>query len=132
MAAITVNERLVKLVRVDQPIAPAVSGTALDAGTVVSQGADGRFVVGTANNTMGFVVETVLAANAPISVLKKGIIDLGGTVLSGVANGASVYATATGTLDDLATGNTLVGTVEQGRGELDGTGVNRKYLRIDL
>lgn len=132
MAAITVNERLVKLVRVDQSIAPAISGQALDAGTLASQGADGRYVPGGANAARGFILETVLTANAPVSPLKKGIVDLGGTVLAGRDPGTPIYATAAGVLDDAATGNTQVGFVEQGRGDLDGEGVNRKYLRVDL
>lgn len=132
MAAITVDERLVKLVRVDEPIPPAVSGAALDAGIIASQDANGKYVPGVANATRRFILETVLTANAPVSPLRKGIVDLGGTVLSARAPGTPVYATAAGVLDDAATGNTLIGYVEQGRGDLDGEGVNRKYLRVDL
>lgn len=132
MAALGVNERLVKLVRVDQSMAPGISGAALDAGVVASQGNDGRYVAGTANDTKGVVVETVLTANAPISVLKKGLLDLGGAVLAGRNGGTPIYATPAGVLDDAATGNTLVGVVEVGRGDLDGEGVQRRYLRVDL
>lgn len=132
MAAIVVNERFVKLVRVDQSMAPAVSGSPLDAGTVVSQGADGRFVAGGGDGTEGVVVETVLTTNAPISVLKRGILDLGADVLAATNPGTPVFATAAGVLDNAATGNTAVGVVEQGRGDLDGEGVNRKYLRVNL
>lgn len=133
MAAIAVNERFVKLARVDQSMVPAVSGEALDAGTVVSQGADGRFVRGTAGLNRGVVVETVLAANAPISVLKKGILDMGAG-LQARNPGTPVYAVpATGALDDAATGNVEVGYVEAGRGDLNGEGAaQRRYLRVDL
>jgi hypothetical protein len=132
VASLGVNERLVKLVRVDQSIAPAISGAAIDAGVTVVQDTTGRYVAGAGNATRGIVVETVLTANAPISVLKKGILDLGGTILAAKNPGDSVYATAAGVLDDSATSNTLVGTVVAGRGDLDGDGVNRKYLKVDL
>ncbi len=132
MAAITVNERFVKLVRVDQSMAPAVSGQALDAGIIASQGTDGRYVPGN-GEVKGLVLETVLTANAPISVLKKGLVDLGGTVLSTRNPGTIVYATAAGVLDDAATGNVRVGVVEAGRGSLDGdSAAQRRYLRVDL
>ena len=132
MAAITVNERLVKLARVDQSMEPAVSASALDAGTYVTQGADGRYVAGGGAGG-GIVVETVLAPNAPISVLRKGILDLGGTVLATRAPGTPVYAAAaTGILDDAATGNVQVGRVEAGRGQLNGAGADqRRYLRVN-
>lgn len=132
MASLGVNERLVKLVRVDQSIAPAISGAALDAGVVASQGTDGRYTAGGAGEVRGLILETVLTANAPISPLRKGLVDLGGTVLASKNPGTIIYATGAGVLDDAATGNTRVGTVEQGRGDLDGEGVNRKYLRVDL
>ena len=132
MTAITVNERFVKLVRVDQSMVPAISGAALDAGTVVSQGTDGRFVAGTAGENRGIVVETVLTANAPISVLKKGILDLG-DALQTRNPGTPVFATPAGVLDDAATGNTRVAYVEAGRGDLQGEGnPQRRYLRVDL
>lgn len=130
MAAIAVNERFVKLVRVDQSMAPAVSAAPLDAGTVVSQGADGRYVAG-GTDGLGIVVETVLSANAPISVLKKGLLDLGDAI-QGMAPNAPVYATAAGVLDDAATGNTRVGTIEAGRGQLNPDNAERNYLRVDL
>jgi hypothetical protein len=142
MAVITVNERLVKLARVDQSMAPGVSGQALDAGTYVTQAADGRYVPGGTNGG-GIVVETVLTANAPISVLKKGILDLGpdsqtrapGAVVYGHPSGATP-----GALDDAAThveGTTTithvrVGTIEAGRGDLNGEGAEqRRYLRVE-
>lgn len=131
MAQVVVNERLVKLARVDQSMVPAVSGTALDAGTFVSQGADGRYVAG--GITGGIVVETVLTANTPISVLKKGILDLGADALSTRNPGTPIYGTPTGALDDLATDNVKVGTVEAGRGNLNGEGnAQRRYLRVEL
>lgn len=136
MAEITINERFVKLARVDQSITPAVSGEPLDAGSFVTQAADGRYVRGGANGG-GIVVETVLTVNAPISVLKKGILDVG-DALQTRAPGTPVFGTPTGTLDDAATGNTRVGTVEAGRGNiggpLDGSASangQRKYLRIE-
>jgi hypothetical protein len=133
MAAITINERYVKLVRVDQPMAPAISGQALDAGVVVSQGTDSRYAPGGAGEVRGIVLETVLTANAPISVLKKGLVDLGGTVLASHNPGTIVYATDAGVLDDAATDNTRVGVVEAGRGSLDGdSAAQRRYLRVDL
>lgn len=131
MAEIAVNERFVKLVRVDQSISPAVSGTALDAGDFVSQGADGRWVVGGGSENRGIVVETVLTANAPISVLKKGILDVGDALQSRAA-GSIVYGSPTGTLDDAATNNFRVGVVEEGRGDLMPDGTNRNVLRVDL
>jgi hypothetical protein len=133
MASLGVNERLVKLVRVDQSIAPAISGQALDAGTLASQGADGRYVAGGANAARGLILETVLTPNAPVSPLKKGIVDLGGTVLAGRAPGTEIFATPAGILDDAAAGNTRVGFVEAGRGDIDGEGnPQRRYLRVDL
>lgn len=133
MASLNVNERFVKLVRVDQSIAPALSGAALDAGMLASQGGDGRYVPGGANAARGLILETVLTANAPVSPLKKGIVDLGGSVLAGRAPGAPIFATPGGVLDDAATGNTQVGFVEAGRGDIDGEGnPQRRYLRVDL
>lgn len=132
MATIAVNERLVKLVRVDQSMTPAVSGQALDAGTVVHQGADGRYVPGNGEGR-GVVVETVLTANAPISVLKKGLMDLGGTVLAGRNPGLAVFGSPAGALDDAATDNARVGSVEAGRGDIDGEGnAQRRCLRVEL
>lgn len=132
MASLGVNERFVKLVRVDQSISPAVSGTALDAGTAIVQDTTGRFVVGAGNATRAINVETVLGANAPISPLKKGLVDLGGTVLNAKNPGDSVYATAAGILDDSPTANTLVGYVVTGRGDLIADGSNRRLLKVDL
>lgn len=141
MAIITVNERLVKLARVDQSIPPAISGAPLDAGTYVTQAADGRYVPGGTSGG-GIVVETVLTANAPISVLKKGILDLGpdfqtrapGTLIFGRPSNLSP-----GALDDAATfvdgattvNNVRIGAVEMGRGDLNGVGVQRRYLRVE-
>ncbi|MDP9437680.1 MAG: hypothetical protein M3P49_02890 [Actinomycetota bacterium] len=142
MAVITVNERLVKLARVDQSIPPAVSAQPLDAGTYVTQAADGRYVPGGASGG-GIVVETVLTANAPISVLKKGILDLGpdlqtrnpGTPVFGRPSNVSP-----GALDDAAThvdgaatiNNVRIGVVEAGRGDLNGDGAaQRRYLRVE-
>lgn len=131
MAAITVNERFVKLARVDQSMTPAVSGQALDAGTYVTQGADGRYVPGGTNGG-GIVVETVLTANAPISVLKKGILDMGAD-LQTRNPGTPIFGTPAGALDDVATGNVRIGTVEAGRGDLNGDGAaQRRYLRVEL
>lgn len=143
MAVVTVNERFVKLARVDQSMVPAVSGAALDAGTFVSQGADGRYVAG--GTTGGIVVETVLTPNAPISVLKKGILDLGADALSTRNPGTPIYGSPSGAtvgaLDDAASRveatvtiqHTRIGTVEAGRGDLNGEGnAQRRYLRVEL
>ncbi len=137
MAVITINERFVKLARVDESMAPAVSGEALDAGMFVSQAADGRYVKGGAGGaTRGIVVETVLTANHPISVLKRGILDVGDG-LQALNPGDTVYGAADGTLDTAATGATAIGVVEAGRGNLGG-GLDggpgpdgqRQYLRV--
>ncbi len=145
MAVIAVNERFVKLVRVDQSMAPAVSGQALDAGRMVSQDADGRYVNG-GTEGIGVVVETVLAASAPISVLKKGLLDLGDAI-QGYAPDTPIYGRPSnvdpGALDDAAThadgattvNNVRVGTVEVGRGDIGSgasAGGQRRYLRVDL
>ena len=133
MAAIAVNERLVKLARVDQSMVPAISGEPLDAGVVASQAADGRWFRGTAGENRAVIVETVLTANAPISPLKKGILDLGPDLQSRNP-GIAVHAVpATGALDDVATGNVRIGYVEAGRGDVNGEGnPQRRYLRVDL
>jgi hypothetical protein len=137
MAAIAVNERFVKLARVDQSMTPAVSGEPLDAGNFVTQAADGRYIKGGTNGG-GIVVETVLTANAPISVLKKGILDVG-DALQTRDPGTPVFGTPAGGLDDAATGNVRVATVEAGRGNLGGgldgspaSGGQRKYLRVEV
>lgn len=131
MATVNVNERFVKLARVDQSMTPAVSGSPLDAGSYVSQDASGRYVLGGTNGG-GIVVETVLTANAPISVLKKGILDVG-DALQSLDPGTPVYGTPAGGLDTAATGNTRIGTVEAGRGDLNGPGnAQRKYLRVEV
>lgn len=131
MAVIAVNERFVRLARVDQSMTPAVSGEPLDAGDYVSQGTDGRYVKG--GTSGGVVVETVLTANAPISVLRRGILDLGSS-LQEISPGTPVYGTPAGVLDTTATGNTPVGIVEAGRGDLNGDPIangQRKYLRVE-
>jgi hypothetical protein len=143
MAVIATNERYVKHVKIDQSMPPAVSGQALDAGTMVSQGADGRYVPG-GTEGIGIVVETVLAANAPISVMKKGFFDLGDAI-QGYNPNTVIYGrpsnVSPGALDDAAThadgattvNNVRVGTIEAGRGDLNGPGnPQRRYLRIDL
>lgn len=122
MAALTVNERAVKLVRVDESIAPARSAQAVNAGQVVSANAAGEYAPGGAE---GLCLTTVLEGKAAVSVLKKGIVELGEGVQA-LDFGASVFAAADGSLDD-ATG-TAIGTVIPGYGHEP----PKKLVRVDL
>ena len=117
MATLATNERAVRLVRLDESIAPGRSAQALDAGVYVSLNAAGEYAPG-AGAGGGINMNTVVGANAPVSVLKEGIVELGGAIAA-MDFGAPVYAAADGTLDDAdgAGANTRVGTVIAGLGE---------------
>lgn len=116
MAALTINERAVKLVRVDESIAPARSAQALNAGQHVSPNAAGEQAPGSGPG--GVCISTVLSANAPVSVVKKGVLELG-DALNALAFGAPVYAAADGSLDDAAGAgaNKQIGHVMAGLGD---------------
>lgn len=134
MAALTVTERAVRLVRVDQSIAPGRSAQALDAGTYVSLNAAGEYEPGGENG--GVCISTVRTAHAPVSVLKKGVLELGDAIAA-LDFDATVYAGADGSLDDSDTAadgttpNQRVGYVMAGLGEGDGS-TPKKLLRVDI
>lgn len=120
MAALMVNERAVRLVRVDQSIAPGRSAVPLDAGQYVSLNAAGEYAPGGENG--GVNISTVRTAHAPVSVLKKGVLELGDAIAA-LDFDAPVHAAPDGTLDDSdnAGANPAIGYVMAGLGHGDGS-----------
>lgn len=118
---------------IEQSTGPA--GEAISPGELVRFNAAGKYVL--ANGTGAATVAGPLGialtggtTNNAITVLHKGIIDFGGTVLDALAFAAPVYAgNDDGTLDTSAGSvSTVVGRVIPGWGSLSAD----KLLRVDL
>lgn len=125
MATIAVNPDQVALVAVDEPIRPEVANVAIAKGQNVSNdGTNGRVVLG---GGKGIAITKAVAAKYEVSVLKKGIVDLGDAVQE-MAIGAIVYGATDGSLNDAATGAVALGTIIPGWSDT----TPRKLLRVDV
>lgn len=137
MADLSITPADVHLVRFDEggmlPDGP--TNEALNAGEAVRIDATtGKYTPGNATTTTenavrGIAINTVGAANLTISVLKKGVLDVG-DALDGLNYGVPVYLSDTdGTLADAAgTTTVIVGRVIAGWGDTSGD----KLLLVDL
>lgn len=117
---------------IEQMTAPAAE--AIDAGEAVFIDTNGKFQLAdqdeaTEDDPAGVAISTANAAGITITVVRKGIVDLG-DALSSLAYGASVYLSATpGGIYDSDPGNTiLIGKVVPGWGYTTAD----KLLRVDL
>lgn len=137
MADLSITAADVRIVRVDEggmlPDGPA--NEALNAGEAVRIDATtGKYTPGNATTTTenavrGIAANTADYANATISVVKKGILDVG-DALDALNYGVPVYLSDTdGTLADAAgTTSVVVGRVVAGWGDTAGD----KLLLVDL
>lgn len=127
MAAITIDENAVALVRVNENgMQSFPANAAFGAATYVTINAAGRAVAG--GGAGGYLaIKAAKNAGDAVTAIRDGIVDVGDG-LSGLAYGASVYSTPAGALDDAATGNTRVGSVAPGYGHTSGD----KLLRVEL
>lgn len=126
MATISVVPDQVALVSVDEPIRPAVADAPIQKGQNVSTGSNGRQILG---GGRGIAITRAVAARFELSVLKKGIVELG-DALQSLAFGAAVYGASDGSLNDAATGAVQIGTVIAGWS--DNTSNQRKLLRVNV
>lgn len=114
MAAITVDANAVKPVRFNNTnIDDAPLNAQHDPGTVLVQNTAGRFVSGNGGGTVrpGVLISRSTAGHGATRLIGPGAeLDIG-TGLDGYVPGTAVYATAAGTLDDVATGNVKIGEV---------------------
>lgn len=131
MATLQVDERAVRLVRVDESIAPGRSAEPLNAGTYTSLNAAGEYEGGGENG--GVCISTVLTAHAPVSVVRKGILAVG-NALDALEFDAPVFGADDGSLDDSDTAADGVGTNHRIGSVIAGLGTEgqpAKLLRVN-
>lgn len=129
MATINVNPDQVALVRLDEPVAPAVAGEPIQKGqNTGADAATGRQILGGGGSPQGVAITRAVRAKYAVSVLKKGIVELGDG-LQALDFGAPVFAALDGSLDDAggSGANTRIGTVVEGWGDKTA----RKLLRVN-
>jgi hypothetical protein len=105
MANLTITESDVSLVDVIEKVT-GPAGEVFTAGSLVHYGTDGRTLKGAGTaTTTGIAINGADIANKTVTIVKRGIVDLG-AALAGLAFGDLVYASATAGL--LATTGTVV------------------------
>ncbi len=130
MAAIPVDPAVVRPVRFDNHnLDTRPCNAAMLAGVIVVEGANGKWTPGNGGGVSkpGVLLHRAIAANYEVTALRGDAFVEMGEGLQALAFGTPVYATATGGLDDLATGNQRIGTVVAGWGDYN----PRKLLRLD-
>lgn len=136
MADLTIDATAVALVRVEgeDGLLTGPANAAIDAGKFAAPGTNGKIAAqaGAAtvgDNGGGVAINTAKVANQSISILKRGIVNLG-TALDGLAYGAAVFTSANaGSLADATAANQVqIGEVVPGYGST----TPGKLLRVNI